>query len=180
MRKYLIGQYTYRQWCEWAVEMYRIRSLKKSDFSTIAEELSLTHNFRPAIGKLREKGYAIGLLSGGIDTLLYEMVPDADTLFDRIYINRLDFDDEGIVCGVRTTDFDFDGKVDGLKQLASEYDASLGQTVFVGEGFNDSAVTAAAGLGIAYPPHDFGTEAASDVQIGEDDLTTVVEAILAY
>lgn len=182
MRKYLTGRMTYREWCSWAVDMFRVRKLRKRDFAEIAQGLTLTNNLRPALASLRERGLVLCLFSGGIDTLMYELLPDADELFDHISINRLSFDPDGeqLISGVDATEHDFDGKLEGLKAIAAQHGATLRQTVFVGEGFNDAAVTAAAGLGIAYPPHDFATEASSDVQIEEDDLTKVVEAILSH
>ena len=108
----------------------------------------------------------------------YEMIPNADELFDDIYINRLKFDDAGVVAGVEATPYDFEGKAVALEKMCADRGLLVEQAVFVGDGFNDAHVGAKAGLSIAYPPRDYETEAAAHVLIKEDDLMRVVEAVM--
>ena len=100
------------------------------------------------------------MISGGIDVLLYELIPDTDDLFDHIFINKLRFDAKNVVSGVEATPYDFEGKADALEKMCAEHGYTLDRSVFVGEGFNDGDASAKAGLSIAYPPRDFELEAA--------------------
>jgi HAD superfamily phosphoserine phosphatase-like hydrolase len=178
MRRYLHGEFTYAEWCAWAVKMYRSKGLKREDFKAIVKPLRVTNNLREALKILRNDGFTLGLISGGIDVMLYEVIPDADELFDDIFINKLQFDALGVVRGVEATEYDFAGKADALETMCTDRGYTLDHAVFVGEGFNDSHVSAKAGLSIAYPPRAFELEAASHVLIEEDDLMKVVECVI--
>jgi HAD superfamily phosphoserine phosphatase-like hydrolase len=178
MRRYLHGEWTYQQWCEWAVSMFRLRGLTRARFKEIVKPATLTKNLEPALKSLRENGFVIVLISGGLDTILYEFIPNADSLFDDIFINRLRFDGTGLVEGVEATAFDFEGKAQALQKVCDERGFTTEQAVFVGDGFNDAHVAAKVGLSIAYPPRDYETEAVSHVLIAEDDLLKVVEEVL--
>ena len=62
--------------------------------------------------------------------------------------------------------------------MAREQRCTMDECVFVGEGFNDSDVIKKAGFSIAYPPRVFESAAAADLQIEQDDLMQVVEAVI--
>lgn len=178
MKRYLRGECTYEEWTTWAVARYRERRLTKARLIELAAELELTHNFDIGIKTLRDAGYRLAIISGGIDTLLYAKIPKADELFDDVFINRLKFDAEGVVEGVEPTPYDFAGKADALKLVAQRAGSSLENAVFVGDAFNDAHVSRVAGLSIAYPPQDQQVDALTDIQVDDDDLTAVAEAIL--
>ncbi len=179
MRRYLHGETTYEEWCEWAVKMFRKKRLMREDFKKIVKDLTVTKNLREGLNMLRADGFVLGLISGGIDVMLYELIPDADDLFDYVFINKVQFDAKGIISGVSATPYDFIGKVTGLERMCTDHGCTLDQSVFVGEGFNDGPVSSKAGLSIAYPPRSFELEAASHVLIKEDDLMKVVEYVMA-
>lgn len=178
MGRYLRNEWSYDEWCKWAVSMFRARNCSRTTLEDLAEGLRVTTQLHDAIRTLKESGFTTALISGGIDVFLYKKIPDADELFDHIFINRLTFDDTGLVESVESTAYDFDGKAEALEKVAKEAGYSMKQTVFVGEGFNDSAVSRRAGMSIAYPPHDMGQMATSHLQIREDNLMAVAEAVL--
>jgi HAD superfamily phosphoserine phosphatase-like hydrolase len=178
MLRYLHGQTSYAEWCSWAVRMFRAKGLKREHFKDIVKGLTLTRNLREGLKTLKADGFTLALISGGVDAVLYEMIPDANALFDHVFINRLKFEANGLVSCVDATPYDFDGKADALRQICAERGYSVAQAVFVGEGFNDGHVCAIAGLSIAYPPRAYETEAASHVLIEEDDLLKVVERVI--
>ena len=62
-------------------------------------------------------GMTFVIISGGIDTFLQEKIPEAEKLFDYIFINKLQFDTEGRLIGVTTTDYDFKGKATALELI---------------------------------------------------------------
>ena len=109
-------------------------------------------NLHETLVAFRQAGLILGLISGGIDVFLEEALPDALSIFDHVYVNRLRFDDTGVISGVEANNFDFEGKVDALAEICSRAGCELKQAVFVGEGFNDMAVLRRAGLSIAFAP----------------------------
>jgi phosphoserine phosphatase len=113
-----------------------------------------------------------------VDVFLEEKLPDAYELFDYIFINRLQFDDQGIIRGVESTPYDFAGKATALEFLAETHGTTLANVAFVGEGFNDSTVASKVGLSIAYPPTAYGMKAASKIEIIDDNLLLILDHVM--
>lgn len=178
MKRYIKRQTTYQEWCDWACKQFREKGLKRKDFSKITKNVEVTKNLHKAIRILKGDGFILGIISGGIDTFLYEKIPDADDLFDFIFINQLIFDRKGLIRGVKPTPYDFEGKSEGLEKMCRDHGFSMSQSVFVGEGFNDANVAAAAGLSIAYPPRAMGTRAAAAIEIEEDNLLEILPHVM--
>lgn len=178
MLRYRRQQTSYQEWCEWACKLYQGEHLKRADFAQIVAGLTVTNNLHEAIKVLKADGFVTAIISGGIDVFLLELIPDADQLFDYIFINHLKFNAQGFLSGVDSTPYDFEGKATALEKICKERGYSLEQSVFVGEGFNDEFVADKAGLAIAYPPRSQGFQARAGIEITEDDLMKVVEQVL--
>lgn len=163
------GNISYLQWTELDCKELKKLSLKKSHFKKIVSDgkCSLTKELIPAITKLREAGFVTAIISGGIDTLLYELLPDADSYFDDIFINRFIYADNGSLEYISATEYDWDdkkkgtvGKNRGLTRLCEKYGISVGNSVFVGDDLNDFAAMTSAGRKIFYcgDTREFKTE----------------------
>jgi phosphoserine phosphatase/pimeloyl-ACP methyl ester carboxylesterase len=178
MRDYRKGGTTYQEWCDIACAHFQSKSLRRTDFPNIVKGITLTNNLRQTIAILRNAGLIVALVSGGIDTFLEELLPDAADLFDYICINRVKYEQpSGVIAGVDATPFDFEGKTLAVKAICERHGCTLKEAVFVGEGFNDEDVVNKVGLSIAYPPGETAIEAAS-IGVHEDDLSKILEYIL--
>jgi HAD superfamily phosphoserine phosphatase-like hydrolase len=178
MKAYLNGDRTYAEWCAWAVEKFQMKGLTRSDLSELAQQIQVTKNLRPAVIRLKQAGFTTCIVSGGVDTFLHEKIPDADELFDHIFINELEFGQDGVISGVRATPYDFEGKVGALQHVSSTVDCGMEETVFVGDGFNDATASKEAGVSIAYTDIPYEHAALASHQIDQDDLMLVADAIL--
>ncbi len=181
LRKFVTGKRTfadYKAWCEHDYLQMRAHGLKREDFAKITSSVLLTKNLHEALRTLRTEGFVLALISGGIDTFMDEKIPDANQLFDYVCINRLHYDDQGVISRIDATPFDFAGKAVALEAICEQYGVSLAEAVFVGEGNNDESVANAAGLSIAYPPHGQVIPLASRVAITDNDLMKIVEHVL--
>jgi phosphoserine phosphatase len=152
--------------------------LRREAFAEITKSVTPTNNLSETLQTLRNDGFVLAIISGGIDAFVYEKIPDADELFDYICINRLRYDDQGVISGIEPTPFDFAGKAVALEMICKKHGATLDQAVFVGEGYNDESAAFAAGLSIAYPPHGQVIPAASRVEVAEDDLSKILPHVL--
>lgn len=178
MRDHRKGKTTYQEWCDLACAHFRERGLRRKDFAKIVSGITVTKNLHETVKLLRDSGFVLALISGGIDTFIEEMIPDAADLFDYICINRLRFDQpSGLVGGVDATPFDFEGKAVALEAICKRHGCTLKEAVFVGEGFNDENVINRAGLSIAYPPGETAIDAAS-MKVEEDDLLKILPFVL--
>jgi phosphoserine phosphatase len=179
MRDYLKGKTTYQEWCELACANFRAKGLRRSDFAKVVSGLTVTKKLEETLATLKASGFILALISGGIDTFIEEMIPNAAELFDYICINHLRYDQpSGLVNGVEATPFDFEGKTVALEAICKRHGCSLKEAVYVGEGFNDEDVVNKAGLSIAYPPGETAIEAASRVEVTEDDLSKILDYVL--
>jgi HAD superfamily phosphoserine phosphatase-like hydrolase len=184
-RQYMTGKRTYEDYKAWCHHDYlhmRERGLKRQDFAQITSTVLPTKNLEKTLRALRTDGLVLALISGGIDAFVEEKIPNAKELFDYICINRLHYDDQGIISGIDATPFDFRGKATALKAICEQHNLTLAQAVFVGEGNNDedvaNAVASASGLSIAYPPHGEGVPAASREKVKDDDLQKILKHVL--
>jgi HAD superfamily phosphoserine phosphatase-like hydrolase len=180
MQRYRAGKTSYKEWCEWACNLFIEKNLKRTDFPAIMQPVTLTNNFYDTIRILKKEGIIVALISGGIDTFLEARIPDASKLFDYIFVNKLTFDAHERLSGVITTDYDFGGKARALELICAANGCTINESVFIGEGFNDQEIANIAGLTIAYPPStDQGVSEVAGVGIQEDDLSRILEHIIA-
>ncbi len=168
----------YREWCEKAIAYYMTRHLSRQKMAEIIQPLHLTNNFYPAVQKLKEEFFILGIVSGGIDVFLTEKIPDFQDIFDFVFINEFRFNSAGYLSGVVASHYDFQGKAKALEYICERSGCSLEETVFVGDAFNDAEIMSIAGYAIAYPPRDRETADMMHTSINEDDLLKILPYIL--
>jgi HAD superfamily phosphoserine phosphatase-like hydrolase len=168
----------YQAWCEAAVRHFHARKLTRKRLKKVAQGASLTQHCREAMQQLRTAGFVTAIISGGIQTFLEDCFPDFRDFVDFAFINELTFDQAGVVNGVRTTAYDFEGKTAALDHVCQRAGCTREEAVFVGDQFNDEAIMLSAGLAIAYPPGDSVAEDSARLAIAEDDLRQILTHVL--
>lgn len=193
-KAFLDGYISYQEWCKLNCKNFQKGGLTKDKIRDVlhGEKYSITRNFNDAIIKLKNNNFIVAIISGGVDFLLYEMLPNADELFDEIFINKLVFDDEsGVLKDIIVTPYDWDslhkgvlGKFAGIKLICDKYNIALKNTVFVGNDENDFKEMSLLGIKIFYNSdlHDFSilkTIKKHDFVIElQDDLLKVADRII--
>ncbi len=179
MRKFLERKWDYDTWCREVVDQFRRTGFRLDQMPEIVRDLTVTKTFEQTLCTLRNEGFVCALVSGGVDVLLYQMIPNAKELFDHIFINQLQFDAHGVVEGVIPTKYDFEGKAEAIRLICEKSGCRIEESVFVGEGFNDEHAVRSAGLSIAYPPKAERTKTFAHISITDDDLSKILEYVLA-
>jgi len=87
MHKYLVGEFTYTQWCDYCLGHFVARGLTKDNFAQITAPFQVVHNLHKGIGMLKAKGAVVAAISGGVDAFLEAMIPDYQEMFDHTFIN---------------------------------------------------------------------------------------------
>ncbi len=189
--KFRTNQISYLDWCKLDEIDLKNYGATKGDFEQIARTsgVSLTNNFYEGVKKLKDCGIKLAIISGGVDAILYELIPDADDVFDEIFINRLVFSEGGKIEKVSATEYDWDdskrgvaGKNRGLERICEKYNISMQDAAFVGDDDNDMAAMKAAGLKVFYCGEQRmfvkDTNIPADITIHDNDLLKVVDYIL--
>ena len=178
-RDYVKQKITYQEWCNISRDHFREKKLKKSDFLKISRKVRLTKNCKQSLAILKQKGFSINLVSGSINTFLEAVFPDCYEYFDNVFINKFQYDHQGVLESINTTEFDFEGKFEAILKISKESGISLTECVFVGEGHNDKyaagKLSEAGGLSIGYPSDlvfDF-----VDHDVNKDGLQAVLDVI---
>ena len=177
LRAFKSREISYNKWCHLTVNAFKQSNVTKEQIITLAKKCYLTHNLREAILRLKDMGFIIGIISGGIDVFLDVLIEDHEELFDFVHINRLLFRGNGKLAGVEPTAYDFEGKFDALELECEERGYSIRQAIFVGDQFNDEEVLMQAGHSIVYSENRDPVGFTSHKVITEDNLHTLVDYI---
>lgn len=114
----------------------------------LLERVTLMPGAQALVSTMRANGVRCALISGGF-TIFAERI--AERLgFDAVVANVLEIEDGRLTGRVLDPIVGPQGKVDALKLLAFESGMTLADTLAVGDGANDVAMLAAAGLGVAF------------------------------
>lgn len=191
-QSFMNGEISYLEWVELDTQELKKQKFCKEHIRKIVSEkknCSLTKNLEKAIKTLKANGGIIAIISGGIDAVLNELLPNANELFDDIFINRFIFGEDGLFESISATEYDWDdtkrgvvGKSRGLERLCEKYSIPISESIFVGDDINDFKAMNIAGRKIYYcaDKREFKNE---ELPIGitlipNNDLMDVADAIL--
>ena len=120
---------------------------------------------------MRAHGARTAIVSGGF-TSITAMVADA-LGFDAHHANRLEVDDDVLTGGLLEPILGREAKAMILRQMSEADGLRLEETLAVGDGANDIAMLAAAGVGVAFRAKP-AVAAAARVRIDHGDLTALL------
>ncbi len=174
---YLSGRINYAQWAGNDLVLLQDKRAGKKDISALFQTLSLVPNARDTLYSLKRKQYRLAIISGSVDLALYTALPEADTLFDDIFINKLCFDNNDLLENIVPTSFDMEHKAAGLHFLVNKYNVSTDEVVFVGDNENDIHIAREAGLSIAFNSKSRQLNEIASVVIPGNDLSKILDYI---
>ena len=151
-----------------------LKGLEASIFPKIIEQMDVTPGAKTLITELHQRGYKVGLVSGGFHEVID---PIAKSLgIDLVRANRLQTFDgclTGKVLGEIVTP---ERKKDSLLTWARENHIPRSQTIAMGDGANDLPMIETAGIGIAFMAKPIVAERAP-YRIETRDLSLVLEIL---
>ena len=146
----------------------KLAGLSAADLEAAAARMTLNPGARVLVRTMRRHGAYTALVSGGFSCFT-ERVREACG-FHEERANRLVLANGRLTGAVARPILGQDAKRDALEELAAARGLTLSAACAVGDGANDAAMLAAAGLGVAYrgkPP----ARAAARVSLDHGDLT---------
>ena len=142
-----------------------------SAFGRVLSRIEPTPGVRELIEAVHERGGIVGVVSGGFHEILDTVAPELGV--DVWRANRLARDGESLSGSVHGAIVDGAAKAEALVSWAGEYGVDMRRTIAIGDGANDLAMLAAAGLGLAFNAKP-AVRAAAPLVIGRVDLRDVM------
>jgi len=137
----------------------------------IAQRIRLTPGGRALIATMRARGAYACLVSGGFT--LFTGPIAARIGFDENRANRLVVENGRLTGRVAEPILGREAKLAALRELCAAHKLDPAETLAIGDGANDLAMLAAAGLGVAYRAKPM-VAAATHARIDHGDLTAVL------
>jgi len=125
-----------------------LKGMHENILSTVAQNLVLTEGAERVIGKLKQLGYKIGIISGGFE--YFGNYLQRKLGLDYVFANCLEIEDGKITGKIKGEIIDGRKKAEILRTIAQVENISLQQTIAVGDGANDLPMISIAGLGVAF------------------------------
>ena len=140
-------------------------------FAHVLTRIEPTPGVRGLIDAVHARGGRVGVVSGGFHEILDTIAPELGV--DIWLANRLSVE-AGVLDGFVDGEIvDAEGKARALRAWAYEAGVPLSRTIAIGDGANDLAMMATAGLGIAFNAKPAVRERA-DLVVGPVDLAEVI------
>ena len=151
-----------------------LKGLEASIFPKIVEQMDVTPGAKTLITELHQRGYKVGLVSGGFHEVID---PIAKSLgIDLVRANRLETFDGRLTGKVLGEIVTSERKKDSLLTWARENHIPRSQTIAMGDGANDLPMIETAGIGIAFMAKPIVAERAP-YRIETRDLSLVLEIL---
>lgn len=151
-----------------------LKGLPVSVFESTLKKIHFTPGARELVDTLHQRGYKVGLVSGGFHETVDVLAEKLG--IDYVRANRLEVEEEKLTGRVLGDIVTKETKKECLQQWARENGLDLGQTIAVGDGANDVPMIQAAGLGIAFCAKPI-VQAQAPYQIDDKNLAKVLELI---
>ena len=151
-----------------------LKGLETSIFPKILEQIEVTPGAESLITELHQRGYKVGLVSGGFHEVID---PIARSLgIDLVRANRLQVSDGHLTGKVLGEIITPERKKESLLTWAKENHVPQSQTIAMGDGSNDLPMIETAGIGIAFMAKPIVAERAP-YRIEKRDLSFVLEIL---
>lgn len=148
-----------------------LKGLKLDTVAPLLERICLMPGGRVLVATMRGHGAHTALISGGFTLFTGPVAKRIG--FDEQRGNRLDHDGEALLGTVASPILGRDAKRAALIELRDKFRLDSSQTMAVGDGANDLAMLAEAGLGVAYRAKP-AVAAAARARIEYGDLTALL------
>jgi len=178
-KKYYSGKINYLEWAIHDMGMWMKKGATKSDFLKAMKKLTLMKGAMETIKELKKQNIKLAIISGSLDIILENVIPNYKELFDDVFLSHLIFDKNEKLIDAKVTQYDMLKKADALKKIAKRENIPLSQTVHIGDHHNDVEIAKIAGLSIAFDCKDDTLRKTADIVINKKDLRETLKHIIS-
>lgn len=138
--KHKNGELDYNQWCIEIEKEYIKRGFSKEMLFNVAEGIELMDNLEETLKTLKDNGYQLFIISGGVDKVIYNKLGELSKYFEEIHACRFDFDENGLLTHIENTKYDEEGKKLFIDEYCLKTNNDPKNITFIGNGDNDEYV----------------------------------------
>lgn len=173
---YLLGEIDDEEFMERDIRLWKSKGVRKiSQVIELLEKAVLMDGFHTCMKDLKDNGFELAILSGGIDLLAERLGKEGG--FDHILANGIEADDDGVLTGNGILRVPLRDKGSALRSYLGER-GEYGPIVAVGDSEVDITMFQTADLSIAFRPETEKVARNSDHVVNEADLSKVLESIV--
>ncbi len=150
MARAVRGEITDAEGQAWLLQRYQQRGdCRRVAVQRILSQYTYMPHAQMVVVALQARGYRVAINSGAMDILVGMVAEQLGVALWRAS-NHFIFDDHDMLCRIDAPDSDAAAKLQQLRELAAEQQASLSDCLVVGDGANDVPLFAATGNGVAF------------------------------
>lgn len=168
---YMYDEISFAEWGHRDASLWE--GATEAEFRGAIDRFEMVDRITETITALHNRGYIVGVVSGGIAQFIDATV--GNNGFDFVIANEVHME-EGMVTGEVSMDVTTSSKPTHYRELADRYDIKLEHSITIGDSWDDF-VPVEKGLNIAFNADDDQTRDAGDVIIESDDLHCILPAV---
>ncbi len=130
----------YEKWVELTTYYFKRAGLNKKLLNNAINETTVLDGCLELFKHLKQKGYDIHIVSGGIKQVILESLGSATKYCSNITSNELVFNDFNFLNSVIATPYDYEGKAVYVQKLVQEKGLTPNDILFIGNSDNDEFV----------------------------------------
>ena len=92
---FMNGEIDYKEWCDLTIAKFKTYNITINDFNEVVANTKLIAGVQETFQKLKENGWHIHILSGGISQVIRLALGDALQFVDNISANEIYFKEDG-------------------------------------------------------------------------------------
>lgn len=151
--KYNNGELDYKSWCAQIEKEFINRHFNTIILDELINKIELMDNLKEALIELKNNGYDLRILSGGINYVIYSLLKENANLFSDIMCTKFVFNEEGMLTKIIDMDSDEEGKGRYITNFIKETNSNPQDIIFVGNGHNDRFVSSSGCTTICVNPN---------------------------
>lgn len=173
IKMFLNKEITHEEWCELTCKKFQERNFKLAGLREIAKNIVLVEGLNETLQNLKDNGYSLNIVSGGILSCIKYALKENVKYFDSINANKLIYDCQGNLLEIEGTEFDNEGKRDFVLKLMQETGMKIEDITFVGNGKNDEWVKQSGCTTICVNPYKTDVNDNSKWSFGIDKISSL-------
>jgi len=165
---------SYMHFAAESIEIMKRHGLTRELFERLIEETCLNPGVKEAVDWMHRMGMKTAIISGGF----FEQAEKIQTeqLISHAYAStRIYWNSDGSIRHANNLPADYEAKVDFVELLRREYNFTLEECAFVGDGKNDVGIVSHVGTSFAYEAHESLKQAATHVIENFSEIAPLLE-----